>query len=153
MLDPLGLSICPVVPARRPSRSDPGDYCACQHCMRGARENHLPSDLNGIELHAHCENSSLLCVVCLRASPHHGAEVEVLHLLLVLVDEVAPPLLAGLALHLVLVYGGGCVEVGELLLEVLVDLIVNLGEAQSRALDLFEDVPVRLHVLDNCVSR
>ena len=113
----------------------------------------LPGDLNSVELHAHGEDGAVLGVVCLGARTQHGAEVVVLDGLLVLVDEVAPSLLAGLALHLVLVDCSGGIEVGELLLEVLVDLVVLLGEAQGRALDLLEDVPVCLHVLDNCATR
>jgi hypothetical protein len=35
---------------------------------------------------------------------------------------------------------------------VLVNLVVLLGKAQGRALDLLEDVPVCLHVLDNCAT-
>lgn len=92
----------------------------------------------------------VLAVLKSRVGAQQGAEVEVVNLLLVLVDEVSPALLACLALHLVLVNGGLGVVVGELLLEVLVDFVVDLGEAKLRARDLLEDGPVGGHVLDSC---
>lgn len=89
----------------------------------------------------------LPAVLRLRVRAHHGAKVVVVHQLLIDHHEVAPPLLALLALHLVLVDGLGRVEVGEVPLEVLVDVIVHPGEAQGRALDTFKDRPVGLQVL------
>jgi hypothetical protein len=109
----------------------------------------LPSNFDSVELHTDSEDGALLGVVGLVARTEHGAEVEVLDLLLVLVDEVAPLLLSGLALHLILVYGGRGIEVGELLLEVLVDFVVELGQAKLGARHFLEDVPVCLHVLND----
>ena len=108
-----------------------------------------PSNLDRVELHTDSKDGALLGVVGLAARTEHGAEVEVLDLLLVLVDEVAPLLLSCLALHLVLVYGGRRIEVREFLLEVLVDLVVELGQAKLGAGHLLENVPVCLHVLDD----
>ena len=110
----------------------------------------LPCDFNSVELHAHRKNCAFLAVLHLGARAEHCAEVVVLHLLLVLADELAPPLLALLALHLALVQCGRCVKVGEFLLEVLIDFVIDLGESQFRAGDFFEDLPVRLHVLYGC---
>jgi hypothetical protein len=108
-----------------------------------------PSNLDSVELHTDSKDGTLLGVVGLAAGTEHGAEVEVLDLLLVLVDEVAPLLLSCLALHLILVYCGRRIEVREFLLEVLVDFVVKLGQAKLGTRHFLEDVPVRLHVLDD----
>lgn len=127
----------------------------------------LPGNLNSVELHArhyrpcqqvwaihfrfdlHTENSGVLLVLGLGVVADHGAEIVVVNLLLVGHQELAPPILALLALHLVLVDSGGRVELGEVGLEVLVDFVVDLGQAEGRALDHLEDGPVGLHVLDD----
>lgn len=75
------------------------------------------------------ENGLVLAVLKGRVGAQQCAEVVVIDLVLVLVDEVSPALLACLALHLVLIDGGLGVVVGEFLLEVLVDFVVDLGEA------------------------
>jgi len=110
----------------------------------------LPSDLDGVELHAHRKYSAVLAVLGLCVRAHHGAEVVVLHPRVVFHDEVAPSLLPRLALHLILDNRSCRVPLGEILLEVFVDLVVDLGEAELGAGDLLEDVPVRLHVLHHC---
>lgn len=94
-----------------------------------------------------------LCVaVCLRLM-HASLATRplVLTLSLVLVDEVPPLFLARGALHCLFVYFldlalVGC-QVWEALLKVCVDLIVELGQAQCRWLDLFVEVPSGLCVL------
>lgn len=91
-----------------------------------------------------------MVVLGLGACAEHGAEVVVLDLVLVLADELAPPLLALLALHLILVQCGGGVELGEVLLKVFVDFIVDLRQSQFGTWDFFKDLPVCLHVLHNC---
>lgn len=96
------------------------------------------------------KNGVVLLILLISAVANDCAKVVVLDLLLELVDPFAPLLLAGLALHGVLVDGGGGVEVGELLHEGLVDLVVHLGQAQLGALDLLEDGPVGHEVLDSC---
>lgn len=77
------------------------------------------------------KDGCVLLVIRLGIVSHHGAKVEVVHRLLVLHHEGAPPLLAGLALHLILVDCGSGVELGKGLLEVLVDFVVDLGESQT----------------------
>ena len=94
------------------------------------------------------EDGLLLAVLELWVGAQDGAKVVVVDLFLVGHHEVAPLLLALLALHLVLVDCLGGVEVGEVALQVLEDVVVHLGEAQVGALDLFEDGPVRLHLDD-----
>lgn len=96
------------------------------------------------------EDGFVLAVLKSRVGAQQGAKVEVVNLLLVLVDEVSPALLACLTLHLILIDRGLGVVVGELLLEVLVDFVVDLGEAKLRARDLLENGPVSGHVLDSC---
>lgn len=95
------------------------------------------------------ENGRVLLIIHLGAISNHGAKVVVVHLLLIRHQELAPSLLAGLALHRVLVDGGTGVELGEVGLEMLVDFVVDLGQAEAGALDSFEDGPVCLHVLDD----
>jgi hypothetical protein len=109
-----------------------------------------PNNLDCVKLHADCKNGLILAVLELRVCPDDCAVVEVLDLLVVRHDKLAPLLFAVLALHLVLVYCGFRVKVGELRLEVLVDLIVELGEAQLGAGHLLEDLPVCLNVLHDC---
>lgn len=75
------------------------------------------------------KNGLVLAVFKSRVGAQQCTEVVVVDLLLVLVDEVSPALLACLALHLVLIDGGLGVVVGEFLLEVLVDFVVDLCEA------------------------
>lgn len=96
------------------------------------------------------ENSSILIILVLRVRPDDCAEVEVVNRLLVLHHPVAPLLLAGLALHVILDEVRRGVEVGEFFLEVCVDLVVHLGQAELRAGDLFEDGPVCHEVFDGC---
>lgn len=110
----------------------------------------VPGDLDGVELHARDEDGALLCVLLLGARAQHGAEAVVVDPILVCHHKVTPPLLALGALHLSLVYRGGRVKLGEVLEEVLVDLVINLGQAQGAPLDLFENGPVCLEVLDSC---
>jgi hypothetical protein len=115
------------------------------------RRRDSPDNLDGVELHADCENGLVLAILEFWVGPDDCAVVVVLDLLLVRHDELAPLLLSVLALHLILVYCGLGVKVWELLLEVLVDLIVELGEAQLGAGHLLEDLPVCLDVLHDCV--
>lgn len=98
------------------------------------------------------ENSSVLVILVLGVRPDNRAKVEVVNRLLILHHPVAPLLLAGLALHLVLVDCRRRVEIGELFLEVCVDLVVHLGQPQLRARHLFEDCPVCHQVFDGCCS-
>ena len=107
----------------------------------------LPSDLNGVELHAHCKDGTVLGVFGLWICAHHGPEVVVFHLLLILHNEVAPLLLPCLALHLILVDRDRRIPVGKVLFEMFVDLVIELGKAELGAWDLLEDVPVSLHML------
>jgi hypothetical protein len=109
----------------------------------------LPCDFNSVELHAHRKNCAFLAVLHLGARAEHCAEVVVLHLLLVLTDELAPSLLAVLALHLVLVQCGGRVEFGKVLLEVFVDFVIDLCESQLGTGYFLEDLPVCFHMLHN----
>lgn len=102
-------------------------------------------------MHSLTKDSLLLSVLPGRVGTQHGTEVVVIHLAFVCVNEATPPLLAGLALHLILVDGGLQVVVGELFEEMLVDDVVDLREAQLRAGELLEDGPVGCHVLDDCI--
>lgn len=95
------------------------------------------------------EDGGVLLIFNLRTRAQDGAKVVVVDPLVVGHHEFPPPLLSRLALHLILVDGSGGVEVGEILLQVLVDLIVVLGQPQRRALDFAENGPVRLKVLDS----
>lgn len=163
----LGLLVDPVVQTGTVA-IDPDQLLVARYTLT---RGNLPSDLNGVELHAHTccscqsscdssqitslqviltENGVVLIVLLICAAADDGAEVVVLNRVLVLVDEVAPPLLAGLALHVVFDKRGGRVEVGELLHEMHIDRVVNLGQAQLGALDLLEDRPVCHEVLDSC---
>lgn len=108
----------------------------------------VAGNLDGVELHANTEDGGVLVVLDIGAGAQDCAEVVVVDLVLELVDPVAPLLLSGLALHLVLVDGTGRVEVGECLHEGCVDLVVHLGQAQLGALDLLQDGPVCHQVLD-----
>lgn len=96
------------------------------------------------------KDGGVLAVLDLWTRPQHGTEVVVIDLLLVGRHELAPPLLSDLALHLILVNGGGGVELGEVGLEVFEYVVVHLGEAQRGALHLLEDGPVRLKMLHGC---
>jgi hypothetical protein len=111
--------------------------------------HHLPNNLDGVELHAHRKYRLVLAVFELWIRSNDGAVVVVVHPLLVRVDELPPSLLSFLALHLILVYCGFGVKLGEVFLEVLVDFIVEFGEAQLGARYFFEDLPVCLDVLHN----
>lgn len=110
---------------------------------------HLPSDLNSIELHAHTENGGFLIILGIRTGTEHGAKVEVLDLV-PLHHPGAPLLLAGLALHLVLDEGPGGIEIGECFHERVVDIIVLLGQAKLRALDLLQNSPVCHEMFNRC---
>lgn len=96
------------------------------------------------------ENGAVLGVLLLWVLAQNCAEAVIVDLLLVSHHEVPPALLAPGALHLVFVYGLGGVELGKVLAEVLVDVIVDLGQAKGAGLDLLEDGPVRLEVTDRC---
>lgn len=81
------------------------------------------------QLQALTENRLLLAILAGRTSPQHRTKIIILDLLLallILLNETPPLLLAGLALHLVLVDGGFHVEVGELAVEVRQDVVVEL---------------------------
>lgn len=108
----------------------------------------IPRNLDGVKLHARHKNSLLLAVLGLGGGPQQSAKVVVVNLLVVGHHKGAPPLLARLALHLVLVDGLGGVELGEVPLEVLEDVVVHLGQAQLGAGHLFENGPVRRHLLN-----
>mgnify|MGYP007033529218 CR=1 FL=1 len=82
-----------------------------------------------IRMTSRTENGLVLAVFKGRVGAQQSAEIVVVDLLLVMVDEVSPALLACLALHLILVDCSLGVVVGKLLLEVLVDFVVDLGKA------------------------
>jgi hypothetical protein len=109
----------------------------------------VPGYLNGVELHPRHEYGAFLCVFCLGTGADHGAKVVVIDLVLIRHHKFAPPLLALGALHYVLVNGGGGVELGEVFLQVLKDVVVQLGQTQGGALYSFEDRPVCLHMLND----
>jgi hypothetical protein len=94
-----------------------------------------------------------LSVLELGVGAQDSAEAVVGNLLLIGHHKVPPPGLAFLALHLILVDGLGRVEFGEVLLQVLEDLVVEFSEAQCRALDLLEDGPVGLQVLNDYIRK
>ena len=91
----------------------------------------------------------LLFVLALSIRSQHRAEVVIVDLLLVCHQELPPPLLASLALHLVLVNLRCRVELGEIGLQMCIDLIVELCESECRSADLLEDGPVCGHMLDD----
>jgi len=97
----------------------------------------------------HTKDGVLLVIFVRMAISKHGAKVIIFNRLLVFHDKLSPSFLAGFALHLVLNYGGGRVEVRELLHKMFVDIIVVFGELESRASHLFEDLPVCEHVLNS----
>jgi len=96
------------------------------------------------------EDAAVLCILVLGVGAQNGAETVVVDLVLVHHHKLTPPLLALNTLHLVLHDGLVRVEVGEVLDEVVVDVVVDFGQAEGAALDLFEDGPVRFEVLDGC---
>lgn len=96
------------------------------------------------------EDAAVLCVLVLGVCSQDGSEAVVVDPVVVDHHELAPALLADGALHLVFYYGLGGIEVWEVLDEVLEDLVVDLGQAEGAALDLLEDGPIRLEVLDGC---
>jgi hypothetical protein len=116
------------------------------------RPANLPNDFNSVELHAHSKYCLVLAVLELGVCSDDCAVVVVVNFLLVCHDELAPSLLSVFALHLFLVYCGLGVEIGEVLLEMFVDFIIELSEAQLRAGHLLEDLPVCLDVLDDCAT-
>ena len=91
-----------------------------------------------------------MVIFIFRVCPDNRPEVVVVDLLLILVHPVAPFFLAQLALHSILVQRLCGIEVGELLLEVLVDLVVHLGQPQFRPRDFFQDSPVCHQVFHGC---
>ena len=95
------------------------------------------------------ENSLLLTIFDIWRVSNHCSEVEIIDPFLVCHQEFAPPLLASLALHFILINTLRGIEIWEIGLEMCVDLIVDLGEPQGRATDLFEDCPVCGHMLNN----
>jgi hypothetical protein len=125
----LAASICfPTGPSRVSNRSILRGYYYSQSYILSNRHLFLPSNLNGIELHAHCKYGLVLAILELWVGPNDGAVVVVVHFLVIGGNELAPPLFPRLALHFLLIDGGFRVEVGKVLLEVFVDLIVELGE-------------------------
>ena len=95
------------------------------------------------------EDGGVLLVFNLGTRAQDGAKVVVVDPLVVGHHKLPPPLLSGLALHLILVDGSGGVEVGEILLQMLVDVVIVFGQAQGRALDLGQDRPVCFEMLDS----
>lgn len=63
-----------------------------------------------------------------RICPEDCSKVIIVDLLFVRHHELPPPLLAGLALHFVLIDGFGHVKFGEISLQMLVYLVVDLGK-------------------------
>jgi len=61
----------------------------------------------------------------------HSAKVVILNRILVFHDELSPSLFAGFTLHLIFDYGGGGVEVWELLHKMFVDIVVVFCELES----------------------
>lgn len=97
----------------------------------------------------HTEDGRVFLIFHLGARPQNGAEIVIVDRLLIGHHEFPPPLLASLTLHLVLVDRDGGVEVGEILLQMLVDVVIVFGQAQGRALDLGQDRPVCFEMLDS----
>lgn len=89
-------------------------------------------------------------VLLLRVLSQDRSEAVVVHLLLVGHHKVSPAFLALCALHLVLVYRLRGIVLGEVLLQMLENLVVVFGQAKSASLDSLKDGPVRLEVLDGC---
>lgn len=95
----------------------------------------------------HTKDGLLLAVFELGVRPQHSTEIEVVNLSIVDIAEVAPLLLAGLALHIIFVDSSSQIEIRELLLEVLVNIIIHLGESKLGAGDILEQRPVCHHLL------
>lgn len=74
----------------------------------------------------HTKDGLILTVLPFWVSSQHCTKVVIANLLLVRHHKLPPPLLASLALHLVLIDGGCGVEFREIGLQVLIDLIVEL---------------------------
>lgn len=108
--------------------------------------SNIPCDFNGVELHSHCYDADLsrvpfngnqdrqtedclpLPILKCRIRSQHGAKVIVVHGFLIFHHEVPPPLLALLALHLVLVDCFLWVKFWKLPSEMIIDLIVHSRE-------------------------
>jgi hypothetical protein len=101
---------------------------------------------------SHTKDCLLLSILKFGAGPKHSPKVVIVDLLLVCLNEVPPPFFPCFALHLIFIYGGSGIEVGEFFLEVFVDIIVDFSEPECRAAHLFKDFPVGQHVLNSCRS-
>ena len=75
------------------------------------------------------------------------------YLFLVCLHKLPPSLLSCLALHRALINYLADINLWEVFLEMLVDLLVKLGESQFRSLDLLKDVPVGLSMQDSLDSK
>ena len=95
------------------------------------------------------EDGLFLAVLHVGTGAHHGTKVVVVDALLVGHHELAPSLLASLALHLVLINGLGGVELRKILLEVREDVLVELCQTDFGAWNFLKNSPVDLHVLDD----
>lgn len=98
------------------------------------------------------EYGAILRVFFLGILAQNGSEAVVINLFFVGHHEISPAFLARGALHLILVYRLGRVKFGKIFLEVLVNLIVKLGQAKGAALDFLENCPICLEVLNGCTE-
>lgn len=74
------------------------------------------------------KDSLLLRVLAFRIRPQHSAKVIIVNPFLIGHHELPPPLLAFLALHIILVYRLRNVNIWKVFLEVLEDFVVDLGK-------------------------
>jgi hypothetical protein len=96
------------------------------------------------------ENGLILSIFPLGVGSHYCAKVVIVNLLLIHHDEFPPSFLASFALHLVFVDCGSRIEFGEVFLQMLIYVVIHLGESQRRPADLFEDCPICRHMLNGC---
>jgi hypothetical protein len=79
----------------------------------------------------HTKDGVLLAVLGGMAISKHSAKVVIFNCLLIFHDKFSPSLFACFALHFIFDYGGGGVEIRELLHEMFVDVVVVLGKLQG----------------------
>ena len=89
------------------------------------------------------EYRGVLLILVFWIGSNNSTKIEIVDLLIIRIDELSPPLLAFLALHFVLIDRLRRVDFRELLLKMLIDIIVHLGQSELRPAHFLEDGPVR----------
>lgn len=97
----------------------------------------------------HTKDRILLCILGLGAFSKHGPEIVVIDCFFICHHPVPPLLLPCFALHLILIDRLCGVEIRKFFLKMFVYVVVHFSQFQLRAAHLFQDRPVRCHMLNS----